>query len=213
MNYQDKFYDPLFPFGFGLDYSSNSQLAMIESIDTVQKIDSINIFLGTAAIPGEEFVLTQSGPEYVTVDEYLSTDGALNISRFDYLRQDDAKNFMFSRTDSMQAFGISAETDLNFASMKSPYYEIVMRVSETDGYPLYFTASCGEDCQGSVSLPISQDNIWETIAVPVRCLEREWLEKSIGNIRSLFLTRGAINFDLHSIIIKEESKASSEISC
>ena len=213
LNHQDKSYDPLFPFGFGLDYSSKSQLAIIESIDTVQKIDSINIFLGTATIPGEEFVLTQSGPEYVTVDEYSSVDGALNISRFDYLRQDDAKNFMFSETDSMQAFGISAETDLNFASMKSPYYEIVMRVTETDGMPLYFTASCGENCQGSVSLPISQDNIWETVAVPVRCLEREGLDKSIGNIRSLFLTRGAINFDLHSIIIKEESNATLQISC
>jgi beta-glucosidase len=213
LNHQDKTYDPLFPFGFGLDYSSKSQLAMIESIDTVQKIDSINIFIGTAAIPGEEFVLTQSGPEYVTVDEFLSTEGALNISRFDYLRQDDAKNLMFSKTASMQAFGISAETDLNFASMKSPYYEVVMRVNEVDDTSLYFTASCGENCQGSVSLPISQDNTWQTIAVPVRCLEREGLDKPIANIRSLFLTRGAINFDLHSIIIKEESKATSQISC
>jgi len=213
LNHHDKTYDPLFPFGFGLDYSSKSQLAMIESIDTVQKIDSINIFIGTAAIPGEEFVLTQSGPEYVTVDEFLSTEGALNISRFDYLRQDDAKNLMFSKTASMQAFGISAETDLNFASMKSPYYEVVMRVNEADDISLYFTASCGENCQGSVSLPISQDNTWQTIAVPVRCLEREGLDKPIANIRSLFLTRGAINFDLHSIIIKEESKATSQISC
>ena len=213
LNHQDKSYDPLFPFGFGLDYSSKSQLEMIESIDTVQKIDSINIFLGTAAIPGEEFVLTQSGPEYVTVDEYLSTDGALNISRFDYLRQDDAKNFMFSKTTSMQAFGISAETDLDFASMKSPFYEVVIRVNETDDIPLYFTASCGENCQGSILLPISQTNIWQTISVPVRCLEREGLDKSIANIRSLFLTRGAINFDLHSIIIRQESKATSQISC
>jgi len=129
------------------------------------------------------------------------------------LRQDDTKNLMFSKTDSMQAFGISAETDLNFASMKSPYYEVVMRVNETDDIPLYFIASCGENCLGSVSLPISQDNTWQTIAVPVRCLEREGLDKPIANIRSLFLTGGAINFDLHSIIIKEEKKSISETSC
>ena len=119
---------------------------------------------------------------------------------------------MFSKTDSMQAFGISAETGLNLASMKSPYYEIVMRINEADDMPLYFTSSCGENCQGSISLPISQDNTWQTIAVPVRCLERAGLDKSIGNIRSLFLTRGAINFDLHSIIIKEESKSALGIS-
>ena len=97
--------------------------------------------------------------------------------------------------------------------MKSPYYEIVMRINEADVMPLYFTASCGENCQGSISLPISQDNTWQTIAVPVRCLERAGLDKSIGNIRSLFLTRGAINFDLHSIIIKEENKSALGISC
>ena len=97
--------------------------------------------------------------------------------------------------------------------MKSPYYEIVMRINEADEMPLDFTSSCGENCQGSVSLPISQDNAWQTISVPVRCLEREGLDKPIANIRSLFLTGGAINFDLHSIIIKEEKKSISETSC
>ena len=147
------------------------------------------------------------------MDEYLSTDGALNVSRFDYLRQDDAKNLMFSKTDSMQAFGILAETGLNFASMKSPYYEIVMRINEADDMPLYFSSSCGENCQGSVSLPISQTDAWQTIAVPVRCLEIDGRDKPIANIRSLFLTRGAINFDIHSIIIKEEKKSISETRC
>ena len=213
LNHQNKTYDPLFPFGFGLDYSSKSELAMIESLNTTQKMDSINIFLGAAAIPGEEFTLTQLGPEYVTGDEFSSSDGTLNISRFDYLRQDDAKNFVFSESDSMKGFGISANTDLNLTSMKSPYYEVVMRINETDELPLYFSLSCGESCQGSVALPLSQTNAWQTISVPLRCLERAGLDKSKINIRSLFLTRGAINFDLHSIIIKEANESISEISC
>ena len=213
LNHQDKTYDPLFPFGFGLDYSTKSDLPIIESLSTIQKIDSINIFLGTAAIPGEEFVLTQSGFEYVTVDEFSSTDAALNISRFDYLRQDDAKNFVFSESDSMQAFGISANTDLNLTSMKSPYYEVVMRINETDKLPLFFSVSCGESCQGSIALPLSQTNTWQTITVPVRCLEKAGLDKSKINIRSLFLSQGAINFDIHSIIIKEERESLAEISC
>jgi beta-glucosidase len=213
LNHQNKTYDPLFPFGFGLDYSSKSELAMIESLNTTQKMDSINIFLGAAAIPGEEFTLTQLGPEYVTEDKFSSSDGTLNISRFDYLRQDDAKNFVFSESDSMKGFGISANTDLNLTSMKSPYYEVVMRINETDELPLYFSLSCGESCQGSVALPLSQTNAWQTISVPLRCLERAGLDKSKINIRSLFLTRGAINFDLHSIIIKEANESISEISC
>ena len=213
LNHQDKTYDPLFPFGFGLDYSTKSDLPIIESLSTIQKIDSINIFIGTAAIPGEEFVLTQSGFEYVTVDEFSSTDAALNISRFDYLRQDDAKNFVFSESDSMQAFGISANTDLNLTSMKSPYYEVVMRINETDKLPLFFSVSCGESCQGSIALPLSQTNTWQTITVPVRCLEKAGLDKSKINIRSLFLSQGAINFDIHSIIIKEERESLAEISC
>ena len=66
--------------------------------------DSVNIFLGAAAIPGEEFVLTELGPEYVMVDEYSSSNGGIRISRFDYLRQDDAKNFILSKSNYMQAF-------------------------------------------------------------------------------------------------------------
>ena len=213
LNYKDKIYDPLFPLGYGLDYSSQSELGLIESINTVKQIDSVNIFLGAAAIPGEEFVLTELGPEYVMVDEYSSSNGGIRISRFDYLRQDDAKNFILSKSNYMQAFGISAKTNLDLSSMRSPYYEVVIRVNASDESPLYFSVSCGENCQGTLALPLSPTNAWQTISIPVRCLEREGLDKSQINIRSLFLSQGSVNFDLHSIIIKEENESFSDISC
>ena len=213
LNYKDKIYDPLFPLGYGLDYSSQSELGLIESINTVKQIDSVNIFLGAAAIPGEEFVLTELGPEYLMVDEYSSSNGGIRISRFDYLRQDDAKNFILSKSNYMQAFGISANTNLDLNSMKSPYYEVVIRVNASDESPLYFSVSCGENCQGTLALPLSPSNAWQTISIPVRCLEREGLDKSQINIRSLFLSQGSVNFDLHSIIIKEENESFSDISC
>ena len=113
----------------------------------------------------------------------------------------------------MQAFGISANTNLDLSSMKSPYYEVVIRVNASDESPLYFSVSCGENCQGTIALPLSSTNAWQTISIPVRCLEREGLDKSQINIRSLFLSQGSVNFDLHSIIIKEENKSFPDISC
>ena len=97
--------------------------------------------------------------------------------------------------------------------MKSPYYEIIMKINHTEGAPLFFNVTCGEACQGTVELPSSKINSWETITVPVSCLEQDGLDKSKIQIRSLLFTKGPINFDLHSIAIKDGSISDSTASC
>ena len=58
-----------------------------------------------------------------------SLKSVVKITRFDYQRQDDAKNVVFKEDQSLQAFGISAESHVNLSTMKSPFYEIIMRVN------------------------------------------------------------------------------------
>jgi beta-glucosidase len=213
LNFTDSIYDPLFPFGYGLSYKSDLQIARIETNQSISKLDSLNIFLGAASIPGKEFVVTKVGPEFVLKDDYVSLNSAIKITRFDYQRQDDAKNIVFADDQSLQAFGVSAESPVNLLSMDSPFYEIVMRVNSLANPSLYFSVGCGNNCRGSIKLPTELMTTWSTINIPLSCLERDGLDKSKIQVRGLFLSEEAINFDISSIVIKSGKATGKVISC
>ena len=173
----------------------------------------LNVFLGAASIPGKEFVVTQAGPEFVLEDDYVSANSKVKITRFDYQRQDDAKNIVFMDDQSLQAFGISAESPVSLSSMKAPFYEIIMRVNSLANPALYFSVGCGNNCRGSAELPTELMTDWSTINIPLSCLEKDGLDKTKIQVRGLFLSEEAINFDLSSIVIKDGKATGKVISC
>jgi beta-glucosidase len=213
LNFTDSVYDPLFPYGYGLTYQSDIQIDRIQTNVALSKLDLVNVFLGAASIPGKEFVVTDTGPEFVNDDDFESINGNIKITRFDYQRQDDAKNIIFKDSKSLQAFGISTESPVNLIGMKSPFYEIVMRVNTLTNPALYFSVGCGNDCRGSIQLPTDSMNEWSTINIPVSCLEDDGLNKSKIQVRGLFLSEESINFDLNSIIIKDGKLTGREVGC
>ena len=213
LNFQDSPYEPLFPFGYGLSYKSDFQLETIQINNNLSKLELVNIFLGTASIPGKEFVVTSSVPEFVLQDDFISKNNKIKISRFDYQRQDDAKNILFIDDQSLKAFGISADSSVNLSSMNSPFYEIIIRVNSLDNPDLYFSVGCGNDCNGSFELPTELMTDWTTINIPVSCLENDGLDKKNIQVRGLFVSEQGINFDLSSIIIKDGKATGKVISC
>ncbi len=213
LNFTDSIYDPLFPFGYGLTYISDLQMGIVETNQSISKLDLVNVFLGAASIPGKEFVVTKAAPEFVLKDDFVSANSKIKITRFDYQRQDDAKNIVFLDDESLQAFGISTEYPVDLSSMSSPFYEIVMRVNSLANSGLYFSVGCGNNCTGSVELPTELMTDWSKINIPLSCLEKNGLDKSKIQVRALFLSKEPINFDLSSIIIKDGKGTGKDISC
>ena len=213
LNFTDSIYDPLFPYGYGLSYSSNIETPRIQITNNDSKLDLVNVFLGTASIPGKEFIVTKDGPEFVLQDDFVSNNDKIKITRFDYQRQDDAKNVVFKEDQSLQAFGISAESHVNLSTMKSPFYEIIMRVNSLSNPSLYFSVGCGNNCRGSIKLPTKLMADWSTINIPLSCLEKDGLDKTKIQVRGLFLSEEEINFDLNSIVIKDGKLTGKEVRC
>jgi hypothetical protein len=54
---------------------------------------------------------------------------------------------------------------------------------------------------------------WTTINIPLSCLEKDGLDKTKIQVRSLFLTEEAINFDLNSIAIKGGQTTGRVVDC
>jgi beta-glucosidase len=213
LNFQDVNYDPLFPFGYGLDYASNVTVAKIAIDNDYQILDQVNIFLGAALSPGKEFILSDELVELVQLDDFISQNEQVKISRFDYLRQDDAKNITFNLNHSLNAFGVSAKTSIDITSMKSPFYEIIIRVNDPSQSKLYFNVGCGDDCQGNVPLPTESLKVWTSLNVPVSCLIKDGLNHSSIQARSVFVSPDPISFDLHSVIIKDGPMEGVQVNC
>ena len=213
LNHTDSVYDPLFPFGYGLTYTSDLEIERIQTNQSDFRLDLLNVFLGAASIPGKEFVVTKAAPEFVLEDDYVSANSKVKITRFDYQRQDDAKNIVFMDDQSLQAFGISAESSVSLSSMNAPFYEIIMRVNSLANPALYFSVGCGSNCRGSAELPTELMTDWSTINIPLSCLEKDGLDKTKIQVRGLFLSEEAINFDLSSIVIKDGKATGKIISC
>ena len=114
---------------------------------------------------------------------------------------------------SLQAFGVSAESSVNLSSMSSPFYEIIMRVNSLVNPALYFSVGCGNNCNGSTLLPTKAMTDWTKINIPLSCLEDDGLDKTKIQVRGLFLSEEAINFDLSSIVIKDGESTGEVVGC
>ena len=68
---------------------------------------------------------------------------------------------------------------------------------------LVINVSAQDDCQGNVLLPVESLEAWSSLNVPVSCLIRDGLNQSSIQARSVFISPDPINFDLHSVIIKD----------
>ena len=88
-----------------------------------------------------------------------------------------------------------------------------MRVNSLSNPSLYFSVGCGNNCRGSIELPTKLMADWLTINIPLRCLEKDGLDKTKIQVRGLFLSEEAINFDLSSIIIRDGKTTGKVIDC
>jgi len=91
--------------------------------------------------------------------------------------------------------------------MKNPHYEIDLKVNRSGKSSIYFGATCAgngyEICRGTIDITKLFNNKkltdWSKIQLPISCLKEAGLDLSNVDIRSLLLTNGNWDIDIHSI--------------
>ena len=207
LNFKDANYSPLFPYGYGLNYSSIKNMVNIEEVNIEKEANEIILFIGSAYSPGIEFVQEGSNVEQIQSDIYTSKLQNISLYKFDYKKQDDAKNIKFFKSENYNAWGILANTLLDIDYMKNPHYEIDLKVNRSGKSSIYFGATCAgngyEICRGTIDITKLFNNKkladWSKIQLPISCLKEAGLDLSNMDIRSLLLTNGNWDIDIHSI--------------
>ena len=220
LNYGDEIYDPLFSFGYGLTYKDNLHIEEIAIEDSNSRFDEITIFLGSA-YPSYHEVVSYFDPlknkeiyEGVSADIFSNIKSGIKLSKFDFKKQDDAKNINFGDRNINKTWNISSGATEDISYMKNGSIQLIIRVNNLAKEGLYLNFSCNKDKDQLVSskstkcfkgFEISEKfsevnlNKWQTVNIPIHCLGGDDFELSSISTRAQIQTIGNWDIDIHSI--------------
>ncbi|PHR92902.1 MAG: beta-glucosidase [Robiginitomaculum sp.] len=185
LNYGDANYDPLFAYGFGLNYkTAHANLASLpedSGLSSAQKDQSISLYAGGQI----------TAPWRVGIND----EDVVSTREVDHLAQEDAIELTFSAPTSVSIVGdpidISSKANTGYALMFDVKVDAAIPAGTTIGMSC---ANNGGDCQGDLAVSTSLNALkgqgWQSVELPLSCLRGVGAE--MGAIDAPFvLTAGA----------------------
>lgn len=228
LNYRDKDYDPLFPYGFGLTYSDDTYMNSIDATETIPQKDEITLFLGSAYPSYKEVISYYDSDkneqvyEGISADIYKNERAGLSISKFDYKKQDDAKRIDFGQLNTFKTWEISSGSNEDLSYMQDGSLELILRSQNLPDKTLELVIECSKnqeqinmsgtkECYQSFNLSnILKKELtgaWQKITMPLSCLNNKNFEISSITSRAKLTTSGDWVLDIHSIKYLNNKKA------
>ena len=228
LNYRDKDYDPLFPYGFGLTYSNDTYMNSIDATETIPQKDEITLFLGSAYPSYKEVISYYDSDkneqvyEGISADIYKNERAGLSISKFDYKKQDDAKRIDFGQLNTFKTWEISSGSNEDLSYMQDGSLELILRSQNLPDKTLELVIECSKnqeqinmsgtkECYQSFNLSnILKKELtgaWQKITMPLSCLNNKNFEISSITSRAKLTTSGDWVLDMHSIKYLNNKKA------
>ena len=220
LNYGDKEYDPLFPYGFGLTYADDNYRDSINIKETIPQSDEITLFLGSAYPSYKEIISYYDSDkneqiyEGISADIYKNEKAGILISKFDYKKQDDAKRIDFGKKNTMKFWEISSGSSEDLSYMKNGSLELILKPQSSSDKKIELVIQCSKnvnqinisgtkECYKAFDLsnllidePIG---VWKKITMPFSCLNNDNFEISSITSRAKLATSGDWVVDIHSI--------------
>ena len=147
LNYGDEQYDPLFPYGYGLNYEDNIFINTININEDIPQKNEITLFMGSGYPSYKEVIsyydLEKNKQIYegISADIYKNERAGITISKFDFKKQDDAKTINFGSKNIYKFWDISGSSE-NLSYMVNGALELVMRVKNLSNDDLELITQC-----------------------------------------------------------------------
>ena len=220
LNYGDKQYDPLFPFGFGLTYADENFLNIINVKETIPQRDEITLFLGSAYPSYKEIISyydydkNEQIYEGISADIYKNEKAGILISKFDYKKQDDAKRIDFGEKNTKKFWEISSGSSEDLSYMDNGSLELILKPQSSSDKKIELVIQCSKnvnqinisgtkECYKSFDLSdlLKDESLgnWKKITMPFSCLNNNSFEISSITSRAKLATSGNWVVDIHSV--------------
>lgn len=180
-NVGQKDYDPLFPFGYGLTYADNGDLAALpEASGVTGNEGATGVFFARGdAGPGMALRLEQAAGQGLTVTrvpDALPGD-RLKITGVDHLAQEDGRRLAWSgKGEAVAALQSHTALDLQRESNGDLMLLTTLRVDAAPQGEAWLSVGCGAGCSARVAIGASLAALpkgqWKRVGVPLKCLAK-----------------------------------------
>ncbi|NQY48904.1 MAG: exo 1,3/1,4-beta-D-glucan glucohydrolase [Colwellia sp.] len=223
VNRFDEDYQPLLPYGFGLNYGEPNVLAddlNVINENTTESLASITLFESSVKSPWKMMISDSHATS--TMTSSIIENKALYLRSIDRDVQEDARRALFNGSEKGQlAFTSSSATDLSPYGEANSTLELTVRLTERQNLAeqqgVYLAMLCGEQCQGKVNitkqLSLLEVNQWHTLNIDLNCFVKSGAD--LSSILSPFSlqTAAPLNIDFTDIYIRPDNLEQATISC
>lgn len=225
LNRHDVQYQPLFPYGYGLDYGHADTLMQplpedeMDSGAVPQKGAEVNIFDGRAVAPFRMMVGDKAGWQVPAAgSEIRSRAEVVRVSAVDLQVQEDARQATWSGHGEGQFyFQADQPLDLRAIAASGGALEMFLRVDQPPTRKVTLRMGCIYPCASNADITnllrkLPQDN-WTKLAIDLQCFAQQGLELERVDVPLLILTEGRLGLSVAGVRIAPGIAAGATISC
>ena len=199
LNIGDDNYDPLFPYGYGLTYEDDIELAKLE-VSEASTSSEYSLFLGVGRNGFSEFFVDANARTMLESDDYQSSQSNFSIARFQYIYQDDSKRVSFSSPKNI--YGIGADSGINITNWQDGSLKIIAKANTMKPASLLISSNYKNWGEGK---NLKVDDQWREYYLPLSCVSDNNVLKEI-----YFKTNNPLVLEINSIAL---SKQPAKVSC
>ena len=199
LNIGDDNYDPLFPYGYGLTYKDDIELAKLE-VSEASTSSEYSLFLGVGRNGFSEFFVDVNARTKLESDDYQSSQSNFSIARFQYIYQDDSKRVSFSSPKNI--YGIEADSGINITNWQEGSLKIIVKANNMKPASLLISSNYKNWGKGK---NLKVDDQWREYYLPLSCVSDNNVLKEI-----YFKTNNPLVLEINSIAL---SKQPAKVSC
>ncbi len=185
MNRDDNDYDPLFPYGYGLTYTDNGNLAKLPEISGLDGSETTTgnaLFAFGNAIAPWSLQATVGDRSSTIVDARAQLADVLTIRSVDRAAQEDAKQFIWSGEKKGAISLTGPATDYTVALHYDMSLVIQYRVDTIPQGPVKLLIECGDNCKTHWDMTqlfaSATPGEWTQTYIPLSCLEEAGADMS-----------------------------------
>lgn len=212
--------NPLFPFGYGLRYADNGDLAALSEDPGISLDNAQSGVYFTRGKPAKGFslILADAGGDTkpITAMPASSTQGDLHVTAVDYHVQEDARRLAWTGQHPAQ-FEIAAANVQDLSRQANGDMQIValLRVDALAPGDVTVGMDCGANCHAEVPVQTAlaglQKDHWTRLGVPLKCLQKHGADMS--RIDRPFELRSAPGTTISIASVMLAANADSSVEC
>jgi len=219
LNVNKEPYDPLFPFGFGLNYAAPTELAALsEDPEISAELMNTGSFFdkGVPVQPWSLRVSSGTDTTRITTVPTEAVGGRVKVSAVDDTVQEGGRRFQFAG-DGAATIQISNEGAVDMSRESNGDVMMLVRLRRDADVPKDLTlgVSCGAGCGGKLPFADTLGGIdagkWQTVGVPLKCFAKNGAD--VSKINEALSLESSGKLDLSLSQVKLGTVADKVVSC